>query len=128
MDKKPKVACIIDEHKLQLNIGHNNGVTNGQIYLIYSLSTEEIFDPDTHESLGFLEIVRGTGKVTHVQDKMCTIESNMYDKNTPIRTIKKQNNVFSLFDNGAVEEIISSTEHLPFNSPKIGDFAKRITY
>ena len=37
----------------------------------------EIFDPDTKKPLGKLEIVKGTGRVVHVQPKMCTIRTDM---------------------------------------------------
>ena len=58
-----------------MNAGSNQKISKGQKYLIYKVSDEEIIDPDTNKSLGFLEIVKGTGVVTHVQDNMATLES-----------------------------------------------------
>ena len=89
MEKKLKVVSLIDKYKVVINAGSNQGVKIGQRYLLYTLSNEDITDPDTNESLGFLEIVKGTGKVIHVQEKMCTIESDNY-KVLP-KTIKRKN-------------------------------------
>lgn len=119
------VVKVIDEYQIAINRGAVHGLKPGLRFLIYSLSTEEILDPETQESLGHLEIVRGTGTVTHVQEKLATIESNMREvpekrmiKNTPI----------SLFLGIKSEEIITAGQGrlLPFDEPTIGDRAKPI--
>ena len=123
MEKQLKVASVLDDYKLVLNAGSNSNIKVGQRYLIYSLGDEEIIDPDTNESLGFLEIVKGTGKVTHVQDKMCTVESDEY-KILPKTTRKRKS--YSIFSDSIVEETEPEREQLPFSDPVIGDFAKRV--
>ena len=50
-----KVVNVIDDYKLVLNIGSDDGATEGQKYLIYEVSNEEIFDPATKESLNLLK-------------------------------------------------------------------------
>lgn len=69
------VAQVRDDRTLVVNRGSNDGLREDQTMLVYELSDDEIIDPETEESLGKLEIVKGKGIVTHVQDQMATIES-----------------------------------------------------
>lgn len=129
MNKPLKVAHVIDEYTIAINAGSDIGIKLGQRYLLYQLSSEEIFDPDTHESLGYLEIVKGTGKVTHLQEHMCTIKSD--DCSTvPIKITRKplspKSSWFSSTFSTVEEETTSSTELFPFEDPRIGDLVKRI--
>lgn len=117
-----KVVNVIDDYKLVLNIGSDDGAKEGQKYLIYEVGTEEIFDPDTKESLGFLELVKGTGIITHVQPKMSTIESCIYDKSSS-KTIHR-NPIGILSD--YVETVDSNQRQRPFENPRINDLAKRV--
>lgn len=117
-----KVVNVIDDYKLVLNIGSNDGAKEGQKYLIYEVGTEEIFDPDTNESLGFLELVKGTGIITHVQPKMSTIESCIYDKSSS-KTVRR-NPISVLSD--YVETVDSNQTQRPFENPRINDLAKRV--
>ena len=118
-----KVVKIIDNYKLVINAGSDDGILSGQKFLIFEISGDEVFDPDSKESLGFLELVKGTGKVTHIQPKMSTIESCIYES-SPTKTIRK-NPMF-----GALSEITETTESnrtpIPFDDAKIGDLAKRV--
>lgn len=111
-----KVIKVIDNYKVVINKGSKDGIANGNIFLLYSLG-EELFDPDTNESLGVLEIVRGKGQATHVQDHLTTI----------LCISKKitENTRYSVFYIGgsSTEKI---EEDLPFENPEIGDFAKLI--
>lgn len=91
-------------------------------FLIYSLSDHEIIDPDTNESLGFLEFVKGTGSVVHIQDKMCTIESDRYETSPP-RIIRTKPNVYT---GSVTEERITDKVLIPFEDVVVGDLAKPI--
>lgn len=123
MEKQLKVASILDDYKVVLNAGFNSSIKVGQRYLVYALSDEEIIDPDTNESLGFLEIVKGTGKVTHVQEKMCTLESDEYK---PLPKTTRTRKSYAFFSDSIVEETKPEPEQVPFSSPVIGDLAKRV--
>lgn len=124
MKDNVKVVKVIDEYKLVINVGTDDGAQVGQKYLVYSIGEEEIFDPDTNESLGHLELVKGTGKITHVQPKMSTIESCEYTK-TPIKTVRKNPMLGAWADYTETTE--TSTVVNPFENPEAGDFAKRIS-
>jgi hypothetical protein len=57
-----------------INKGRDDGIKEGQNFVIYK-NGEELLDPDSGESLGCLEVVRGRGYAAHVQEKMTTISS-----------------------------------------------------
>lgn len=67
-----KVIRKIDDFKIVINKGADDGVTNESRFLVYRLG-DELFDPDTNESLGHLELVCGEGKPEHIQEKMTTL-------------------------------------------------------
>lgn len=120
-----KVVDIIDNnYKVAINAGSNKGIKLGDRFLIYALSDHEIIDPDTSESLGYLEIVKGTGKVTHIQEKLCTIESDVYEISQPTKIIRSKNPFWGNI--GTTEEHTSTREHVPFEEPSVGDFARQI--
>ena len=115
------VIKVIDEYKIVINRGEIDDIKNGQRFLVYALEDEPLVDPDTGESLGNLEIVRGTGKVTHVQKKISTIES---DKEHLEKRIIKRRNPISFM--GSEVETITPKEKVEFDYPEIGDKVKPI--
>ncbi|NVO28268.1 hypothetical protein HJ526_12605 [Donghicola sp. C2-DW-16] len=74
-----KVADRLNTTTVVINAGKDKDVAVGDILVIYD-EGREIIDPDTKESLGNLENFIGRGKVIHVQDRMCTLQSNEYDQ------------------------------------------------
>lgn len=129
-----KVAKVINDYELVINVGSNKGLIEGSRFIVYSLG-KEIFDPDTNESLGKLEIIKGTGKVTHVQEKMATIKSTEMQKPTT-RIITKETPTYDPFRADrfywgmARSEKITTEEETPtlkpFNDPQVGDFVKYV--
>lgn len=79
--KEPKntfpatVASLLNASRLVINKGAQDGVKFGQRFTVYALSAQDIVDPETHESLGRLEIIKGVGKVVHIQEKMSIVEA-----------------------------------------------------
>ena len=67
-----KVARILDEYSIVINIGRNNGVVNGMVFAVFVQSDEEVKDPDSGEALGKLENIKEHVFVAHVQDKFST--------------------------------------------------------
>lgn len=120
------VVEIINKHTVVINRGLLHKVKEGQRFLIYELSEEDIIDPISGESLGRLEIVKGTGKVIHAQERMASVESDK--KSFPERKIirKKSPSFFGFENIEDVETIIPSSGILEFNHPLIGDKAKPI--
>ncbi len=120
-----KVVKIINNCQIVINRGEEHGIRTGMKILIYTLSDEDIKDLDTGESLGYLEIVKGTGVVTHIQPKMSTIESDK--KRNTSRSIKTPLRGVPFANNWPEQEIVeSSPEMVPFENPELGDMVKPI--
>ncbi|TRT86284.1 MAG: hypothetical protein EWV82_05875 [Microcystis aeruginosa Ma_AC_P_19900807_S299] len=149
------VVKVIDDYKLVMNRGEQNGIREGQRMMVYRIDDEEILDPHTGESLGFLELVRGTGRIIFVQDKISIIES---DKKPDIdlnklsyliveylhkpRDLSELSYIPPLTPSGieylAKKELQSTRERelksmidklgkrLPFENPQVGDLVKPI--
>ena len=69
-----KVAAIIDDTTLVLNVGSEQGVQEGMAFAIFSLHGE-IEDPDSGQSLGRWEAVKARVVATHVQERLCTVRA-----------------------------------------------------
>ncbi len=67
-----KVAKILDEYSIVINVGRNSGVVDGMVFAIFVQSDEEIKDPDSGEVLGKLENIKEHVFVSHVQDRFST--------------------------------------------------------
>ena len=110
-----KVVRIIDNgNKLAINKGKRDSVVNGMQFIVYE-KTEELFDPDTGESLGELNISKGEGRVIDVQETMSIVKSDKVAYKGGI---------------GMVAMIAYGREavSVPFDNAKEGDFAKLIGY
>lgn len=110
-----RIAQIIDSHRIVINRGHEHGVRVGQRFLILAIG-DEIFDPETKESLGQVEIVKGRGEVTHTQEKMSTLQT------TETHEIRRKPSAFLALTQGA--EV--TYEAKAFIDPEIGDIARRL--
>lgn len=84
-----KVVHVTDEYSVVINRGSDQGTKQGDTYLIYSLGPE-LVDPDTSESLGILEVVRGRAIVRHVQEKISTLETIEFEETPGKRKIIKR--------------------------------------
>jgi hypothetical protein len=126
------VVKIIDDYTVVINRGTNHGVTKGDQFLVYYIEPEELTDPETGESLGNLEIVRGTGSVTHVQQRMATLKSNRsvsrgrVVRRTPNAAFGGLMAMASLIssDRETIEE--SEREALPFEDVQVNDKVKPV--
>ncbi len=67
-----KVAKILDEYSIVINVGRNDGVTEGMVFVVFTQSSDEIKDPDSGETLGTLENVKDYVSAIHIQDKFAT--------------------------------------------------------
>lgn len=126
MEKQIKVMKIISPYQVVLNCGLEDNITHGTKFLIYGLD-DLIIDIDTGKPLEELELVRGRGRVIHIQNKICTIESNSFEETPKTITKKQQNFTPSLsFSFPATEETEITRKRLPFDDVQIGDLARKI--
>lgn len=116
------IKVKVDDIDLVINIGAEDGVEKGHKFLVYHIDDEEMKDPITGESLGFLETIRGTGRVEHLQPKMSTIRSSRCER--PRKVVSKSGLSFTAFLGETIEYI--EPEIIPFENPTIGDKVKRI--
>ena len=115
-----KVVTVINNTRIAINRGSEHKIRLNQRVLVYRLSNEEIKDPDTGESLGYLEIYKGTGKVISIQEKMSIIESDRYET----RTVKNTQTMFQGIPIG--QPTYDYKDLLSFEDPEIGDLVKPI--
>lgn len=122
-DQLPRVAKVIDEYRVVINRGADDGVRPGRKYVLFSIG-EEVSDPDSGVSLGRLEILKGLGEVIHVQSKMATLRSA-----EKVRVPQKVRKIRSLY--GLIQPPIEEVEpdlvvDKEFDEPSVGDFAKPV--
>lgn len=117
-----RVVRVLSPRRVAIDRG-TASVNVGDRFVIFSLTSEEILHPGTGESLGKLEIFKGTGEVVHTQPRMSIIESDRI----PGRTIVRKNPdwVFTNPFRQGVEEIRDQPA-LPFEDPEVGDYARQI--
>ena len=73
-----RVAAVVDDTTLILNVGARDGVHEGMLFAVVA-EHQEVRDPGTGESLGRWESVKGRVVVTHVQPRMATARSPLTD-------------------------------------------------
>lgn len=65
-----KVAQLLSHREIVINIGAAHGVRRGSRYKVISEPGDEVFDPDTHASLGRLEREKVRVEIIDVMEKM----------------------------------------------------------
>lgn len=78
MTKLLKIAKILDEYNVVINGGASHGIEAGDEFQILDKKGSSVKDPDTGETIGHLDLIKATVKVTDVQEKMCICTSNEY--------------------------------------------------
>jgi len=71
-----RVIKIISLTEIVINAGKDK-IHQSDKFLVYSVE-EKLFDPETGESLGMLESVKGTVMATHIQEKLTTLQSSKF--------------------------------------------------
>lgn len=102
-----RVVKVIDEYRLVINKGSDDGITENNQFIIYHLG-EELFDPDTKESLGILELVCGEGKPEHIQAHLTTLVTSKRETRQSKKVVKHGTSgisaMISGFGGGVTEE------------------------
>lgn len=130
------IVKVINDFQIVIDKGKEDRIRQGQRVLLYNLSEDEIIDPNTGESLGYLEIVKGTGRVIDIQEKMSIIESEKVIKPDFYSSIFVRNNenfinslknVLTDSENGRIQQLIDGVKvRIPFDNPQVGDKVKPI--
>lgn len=87
-----KVIKIISDSEILINTGANKKLAQGTSLDIF-ITGEEIFDPDTNESLGTLDTVKATVEVDTVYPQMALCKKIEYSTTNLIESISNSMNV-----------------------------------
>lgn len=113
--------------ELVVNLGSADGVSTRDIFLVYAIG-DEIRDPDTGESLGSLEIVRGRGKAKHIQPNMTTITALTRKKHVirkePSLVTGRSSLGLSTYPWPPTEVVEEAEEEIPFEAVNVGDLVR----
>lgn len=123
-----RVLETITSTKIVLNCGKEQDIKLGDKFEIFGL-TKSLIDPETQEDLGRAEIIRGKGKVVHIQEKLCTVESYLTEGGFGSRKIiKKTSSLGSLWSGSpsTEEEITGEPSLKKFEDLQIGDYARKL--
>jgi hypothetical protein len=83
-----KIVKIVDEYTIVVSYGYNQGAMTGEILEIFEKG-EEIFDPETNESLGTLDFIKGRVRIKNVYDDISLCESYEYTPTESISALLK---------------------------------------
>ena len=70
MTVEGKVAKILGKGEIVLNRGSSHGVRKGMLFEVFAPEGEEVWDPDTGETLGTVEDVKAKAEVTEVKERL----------------------------------------------------------
>ena len=82
MTVEGKVAKILGKGEIVLNRGSSHGVRKGMLFEVFAPEGEEVWDPDTGETLGTVEDVKAKAEVTEVKDKLAV--ARIFDASSPL--------------------------------------------
>ena len=71
MTVEGKIAKVLGNNEVVLNRGREHGVRPGMMFEIFAPEGDEVWDPDTGETLGTVEDVKAKAEVTEVKEKLC---------------------------------------------------------
>ena len=77
-----KVAKILGKGEVVINRGRQHGVRGGMVFEIFAPEGEEVWDPDTGETLGTVEDVKAKAEVTEVKEKLAV--ARLSDAGSPL--------------------------------------------
>ena len=123
-----KIVKILDECQIVINKGCRDGVIVNSSFVIFSISSEEINDPETGENLGKLEIVKGYVNAFHIQDRVtiCTsvkIQGKEDNKTEPATQTLSGAMMVECMTKGEIED----TEKLNVNISQVSGIPQRGT-
>ncbi|WP_053057911.1 hypothetical protein [Rubrobacter aplysinae] len=70
MTVEGKIAKVLGNNEVVVNRGREHGVRHGMVFEIFSPGGDEVWDPDTGETLGTVEDVKAKAEVSEVKDKL----------------------------------------------------------
>lgn len=111
MEKELKIIKIIDDNTIIGKGGTDEGITKGSKFLIIGKNDgEEIIDPDTNESLGFLGLEKGTVIAKQVEEHFTVYKSRYIKEKNKYGDLAKRS---SILTSSALQGFIDTNEKIP---------------
>ena len=85
MTVEGKVAKILGNNEIVINRGRNGGVRPGMLLEVFASEGEEVWDPDTGETLGTVEDVKAHAEVTEVKERLAV--ARLQNTSTPLGAV-----------------------------------------
>lgn len=70
MTVEGKIAKVLGNNEVVVNRGREHGVRHGMVFEIFTPGGDEVWDPDTGETLGTVEDVKSKAEITEVKEKL----------------------------------------------------------
>jgi hypothetical protein len=80
-----KVAKILGNNEIVVNRGRKEGVRPGMLFEVFAPEGEEVWDPDTGETLGTVEDVKAQAEVTDVKDRLAV--ARLHNSGSPFGAV-----------------------------------------
>lgn len=125
MTKEMKIAKIISTKQIVVNAGSNDGLEVGdKLEIIDKFGDEPIVDPDTGESLGTLDLIKGNVIVSKVYPHMAIADS---PKVSPLLQAMRPDLLSSpLYGSSYQEDLNVDPSQITGGLPETGDQQIRI--
>jgi hypothetical protein len=81
-----KVAKVLGNNEIVLNRGRADGVKTGMTFDVFAPEGEEVWDPDTGETLGTVEDIKARAEVTEVKDRLAVARLH-HEAQTPFGAV-----------------------------------------
>lgn len=76
-----KVAKILGNSEIVINRGRNEGVRAGMMFEVFAPEGEDVWDPDTGETLGTVEDVKAHAEVIEAKERLAV--ARLHNTRTP---------------------------------------------
>lgn len=87
MSVEGKVAKILTNNEIVINRGRGDGVRPGMLFEVFAPDGEEVWDPDTGETLGTVEDVKARAEVTEVKDRLAVARLHQQSAASPFGAV-----------------------------------------
>ena len=116
-----EVVRVLDDSRVVIDKGSIHGVNMDDRFLLYK-EGEEIFDPESNETLGHLELVGGEGKPEEIQEEETILTSSRVRIQKPGLYRAANHRKLPVNDNAAPEKKVP----VPFKEVEKGYLFKQV--
>ena len=82
-----KVAKVLGNSEIVLNRGSADGVRAGMVFEVFAPDGEEVWDPDTGETLGTVEDIKAQAEVTEVKERLAVARLKQSASQSPLGAV-----------------------------------------